>query len=283
MTGIRLMAKSVAIPLAIALLATSFSFAQDQKKKDGQRKGQRQRGGNFRGGFGFGGRGGGLNKLSLVANEAVQKEIKVTEEQKGSIKELTDLYRGEQRDLYRSLRDLSDEERAKKREQFQKSTEETTSLLAEVLEDGQTKRLDQIILQLQGIRALRDEKVTKQLGVSKEQMAKLKSTFEANDAVQRKRIEEFRRSFASFRDLSDEERQKLRERAEKRREEAEKERKKFDTDVLALLTDEQKKKFESMKGAKFDMPRRSFGRGGQRPGGGRPQGNSGRPKRPDSN
>ncbi len=280
MMSMRLMWKSVAVTLAIALTATSITEAQEQNRQQG-----RQRGGSSR----FGGRGRTTNKLSLVAIEAVQKEIKITEEQKASIKELTDLYRNEQREVFRSFRDLSEEERTKKLEEFQKSTEETIGLLDEVLEEGQTKRLDQIILQSRGIRALRDEKITKKLGVSKEQLAKLKSTFDAEEAKQRKRGEEGRKQFTALRELPEDERRKkfaeLREQFTKQREEAEKERKKFDTGVLALLTDEQKKKFESMKGAKFDIPRRSFGRGrggqrGRRPGEG--GNNNRRPQRPSS-
>ena len=59
------------------------------------------------------------------------------------------------------------------------------------------------------------------------------------------------------------------------REKIEKMRKDMEGDVLGVLTSDQKKKFEEMKGEKFEMPEGAFGRGGRGGFGGRGGGEQG--------
>ena len=77
--------------MAFVLLLTSMVQAQDQKK------------GQFRGGFGgFGGPGGGFmaNPADLLGIAEVQKELSVSDEQKGLIEDMVADLREQRRGLF---------------------------------------------------------------------------------------------------------------------------------------------------------------------------------------
>ena len=78
--------------------------------------------------------------------------------------------------------------------------------------------------------------------------------------VQQELREELREEMQEMRD-SDEGREGMMELLQDFQKEVEKE-------VMAVLTDSQKKKLESLKGKKVDLPERGQGRGGRRGGGG---------------
>ena len=109
--------RGVTALVAVSLLATSVVEAQQKKQQPsnqrrGQQRGQqRQRSG---GGFGgFGGRGEGApGALQLIGREEVRKELKISEEQQGIIRELQQSARPDFRALLGgNFRDLSREER----------------------------------------------------------------------------------------------------------------------------------------------------------------------------
>jgi Spy/CpxP family protein refolding chaperone len=139
----------------------------------------------------------------------------------------------------------SEEDIRKFREQAQERAKKEREELAKILKPEQAKRLMEIYTQQAGTSALGDADVAKEVGVSDEQKGKM-------DKIRQE-------AMAGMRDLfggGDREaaRTKLAEM-----------RKSTDEKVLAVLSDEQKKKFEDLKGKKFDMP--------EQPRGGRPGGN----------
>jgi Spy/CpxP family protein refolding chaperone len=245
-----MLAKLVVMGLAIVLVAGSVSYAQGQ-----------------RGGRGFG--GGGTSKADLVRREQVQKELKITEEQTGKIKEITDAARASGRELFSGLRDLSEDERRAKftelREKMTKAAEETGKKIAAVLNDTQNARLDQIVLQQRGNRALTSKDTIAKLNITKEQQQQIKDLVDAQGEMTRE-------LFSGLRDIPREERAAKFAELGKKREEITTETNKA---VMEVLTASQKTQFEQLKGAEFKLERGSFGR--RRPGQGgnrRPQNNN---------
>jgi len=214
-----------------------------------------------RGGFGMrGGFGGGNNLLYLAMNEAVQKEIEVVDDQKAEINKLSEEIRGQRQQGERpNFREMSEEDRekyiAQMRERSAKEAKTANAKLEEILLEHQMKRLKEIALQQRGTSALTDPEVAKELKITDAQKKKLEEVSTANRESMGTRMREL---------FQGGNREGIREKMQEMRKEA-------DGKVLAVLTGEQKKKFEEMKGEAFEMPRRTFTRGGGRRGGGRPQ------------
>jgi Spy/CpxP family protein refolding chaperone len=216
-------------------------------------------------------RGGG-SLLWLARNEAVQKEIELLDDQKAQLDKLAEELRpqrggdGGERPDYRNM---SEEERQKFRDEMRKRFEERTKTanekLKKVLLPHQVKRLEQISLQLRGTGALADPDVASKLGLSEDQQTKVEETMAANREAVMAKARELRQG-----GRNDQAREQLR-----------KLRKEGEAKVLAVLTAEQKEKFEQLKGQKFEMPEGAFGRRGgprDREGQGRPRGQGRRPQ-----
>jgi hypothetical protein len=149
---------------------------------------------------------------------------------------------------------LSEEDRARL---LARAREERTRL-AEVLLPEQMKRLTEIYIQVAGIRALQDEDVVKELGINDSQKAKLaevqRQNEEARDAAMRAMFQGG--GGGGDRDAN--------------RAKMEEMRTASDAKVLAVLSSDQQKKFDALKGKPFAMPENAFGGGGG--GGGPPRG-----------
>jgi hypothetical protein len=307
--------KLSSIGLALTMMLTTIAQAQEERPRDGAGRGQqaqgqgqgRQRGGDQggrgqrggqpgggfqRGGFpGGGGPGGGIDKLTLVSAKPIQDELKLGEDELFLVKQLSDELRANSRELMTGIdfRSLPEDERRTKFEELGKKraelVKESEKGLAELLTEAQSKRLDEIALQLMGIRALANEDVAKKLKLSSDQKKGVEDALKSAEDDRRKMFEEMRAGgqaggAGGFEGM---------------REKMEEARKKGEDKLLAVLSDEQKKQFEDMKGKAFEVDRRALfsfgGRGGQPGGdggggrggqpGGRPAGNGGgRPQRP---
>jgi Spy/CpxP family protein refolding chaperone len=183
--------------------------------------------------------GGGM--LGLLRLEQVQKELKLTDQQKEKLKGLgRDMGPGRRSDWG----DMTPEERREKMEEMRKqNAEKIQKRLAEVLKPEQLERLKQIHLQTMGAAALTSPEVVKALGIKDDQRAKLKTL---RDDAQTKRQELFR----SGADLSPDERAAKMAENQKKMRQIEKD---LMTKALEVLTPEQREKFEKMKGKKFDL------------------------------
>lgn len=236
----------------VTLTISSWSVAQE-------------RGGQGRGFRGFG-RGFGTDKTTLVGLEQVQKELKITDEQKPKLTEAVTAYRTKLREEMSGARDLSREERQKKMTEVrEKLSRQVDKELKTILSKEQFKRLSQIAVQQRGVRALTEKDMIQALKLSEDQVGKM------NEALVAQR-EEMRKLFEDMRGNPDA-RSKMREAMDKLR-------KKTETQVMAALTDQQKKKYESMKGKPFELDRSAMFRGRGRQGGGRGgQGGGDRPRR----
>lgn len=224
--------KVAVFALAILLVGHSISHAQ------------RPGGGRF-GGRGFGGGG----SLQLLRSEYVQQELNLTDDQKTKIRELAEGSR-RQAPGGRGGRDLSREEREKRIAEFREQQEKLNKQVNEVLTDEQQKRLQGIQLQLAGPQAVVRDDIAKEIGLTDSQREKIQG-------IVREQAQAARGSFEGLRELPEEERRaKFRELAEKRQA-AEKE---TEAKINEVLTDQQKKKLEELKGEPVDRSKLFQGR-----------------------
>ncbi len=210
---------------------------------------------------GFGGRGQSL--LTLAANEAVQKEIGVTDDQKAKLKVLWDEH---QMDSVKAtadagleginFREITDEQRKKLDEVSKNITTKYTPKLKETLKPEQLERVQQIAYQAAGPAAYNDPEVVKALDITKEQQEKLAT-------VNKDFGEKMRALFAGGGAGGGN-----REAFTKLREEQ-------TAEIAKVITAEQTEKFTKLKGKAFDVSTlggRGPGGAGGRPGGkGRPE------------
>lgn len=239
----------------------------------GDAQAQRGGGGGFgggRGGFGGGMGGGGVQKVSLLRLESVQDELGVDESQLEQIQAMRGAGRGErggrggQGGAERpNFRDMNEEDRREAievmRQEAAQRQKEQDEKLAEILGPDKTARLNEIYLQAAGVSALQDPTVAEKLGLTQDQQEEMRQV--SQDVM------------ADFRETMQEggDREAMRERMTEMRAEVEKE-------TMAVLSDDQKEKFNEMKGAPFtlsDEDRQALrgggrgGRGGDAAGGGR--------------
>lgn len=213
-------------------------------------------------GGGFGGGRGGMSPLMLVANEAVQKEISITDEQKAKLTALREEFTKDQQEARGSapgnFQDLSQEERAKLFEQMaataKKLNDKYLPKLKETLKPEQFERVQQIAYQAAGPGAFSNDDVVKALELTKEQQEKIATT---NKDFQAKMQGLFTGGGAggaeAFTKLRDEQ----------------------SAELAKVLTKEQTEKWTALKGKAFDLTALQGGRGGPGGAGGRPGGRPG--------
>jgi hypothetical protein len=111
-----------------------------------------------------------MGAAQLLTQKSVQEELKLSEDQ---IKEIT-AFNQKQAEARRGLRDLDQEERQKKTREMVQEAQKT---MAKILKPEQSKRLQQISLQVSmqytGGRALTTAQVAKELTITDEQKKKL--------------------------------------------------------------------------------------------------------------
>jgi Spy/CpxP family protein refolding chaperone len=229
--------KSLVVAAALMAMTSQLALAQPE-------------GGGRRGGPGR--MGGGL--AGLMAMKEVQAELKLTDEDVKKIRAKLDELRPARGEggggNFRDFQNLSEEEREKRMEEGRQRMEEIgkkveAALKANLTED-QLKRLKELRLQREDVASLDRAEVADDLKLSAEQKEKIKKLVADN----RPRFGGPRGGNAGGGPPSREERQQRRE--------------KFRTDVMAVLTPEQKDAWAKLQGAKFEFPEPERGQGGGR-------------------
>ncbi len=280
--------RGLATCVAALLLVASVVEAQGQKKKGQSRSRTR----SSRGASGQRG-GGGATAMQLVSRTEVQKELKITEEQKGIITELQQSSRIDFRSaLGEGFRDLSREQQQAKFAEIRKKAAAKTKeaegdLYGLILDEKQAKRLKEILLQQKGLRALLEPAIAKVVGLTTTQSTKIKKAFDDGDKKRQELFASLRGGAGQRGSRSGSKSKKgspkksapkkgtakkkgssrggsgLRERFEEMRKKGEAIGTERDKNVLAVLTATQKTKFDLMRGAKFELTRTTRGtRGG---------------------
>lgn len=112
---------------------------------------------------------------ALLKHPEVQRELKLSNEQLQAIQHVTRAVHDKYQRGVDKLRSLGPEERRRKQAELAKAiSQEITSALGRVLQADQTRRLEQIELQQQGLRAFPDPRVEKALRLTGDQKDKLK-------------------------------------------------------------------------------------------------------------
>lgn len=246
------------LALGVVLAVVGLGTAQAQPPGPG--------GPGFRPGFGPG-MGGG--PVMLLMNPQVQKELGLTEEQIGKLREVGRSLMEQSRERFQGLRDLSPEERRQRMAALmEEARAQAEEALKPVLTAEQLKRLRQIELQVAlqgpgGVRTLLRKDVAEALGLTEEQRQKL-------EALADKIAEQMREAFRPG--AGPEAREQMQKRMEELRGEAR-------AEVEKILNQEQLGKLKELLGAPFKLempagfgPGRGAGPGpGAGPGGERPR------------
>lgn len=200
-------------------------------------------GGGFGGGMMMMG-GGGVN---LIANESVQKELKLDDSQVEKAKGVAEELRGKMRESFSALQDLEGPERMKKAQELNRTTtEEGMRALGAFLKPEQLKRFKEIVLQQRGPAVLTDPAVAKKLDVTDEQSGKILAILAEGQTAMR----EARESAGDDRAAAMEKfRSVQKETGEK---------------IVGVLTDSQKKEWKEMTGEPFEVKFEGGPGGGRR-------------------
>ncbi len=212
-----------------ALIAVGSTAGRSQaadQKSEGHHRGH--------GGAGF----MALGKLELLRNEKIQKELALTDEQRDSLHKFAEELREEIGKGRGQEQKLSpDERRTQMAAVFAQRQKDIQKKLDDVLTTAQRQRLGELELQLRGPAALYQADVADSLALTDDQKKKLED-------LKTEQAKQFRDMMRDAFHGGD--RDKVREQVQKARKDA------HDA-VLAVLTTEQRDKFEKMQGPKFEF------------------------------
>jgi Spy/CpxP family protein refolding chaperone len=175
---------------------------------------------------------------TLLTAEAVQKELALTDDQKARLQKLRNERTAEGQAFFAKFMGLPQSEMERRMEERAKESRQN---IAKILTPDQSARLDEINIQVVGIAALGFESVAEKIGLTDGQKIQLKNLA---DETGRRLVELFPTNQTQLRDP------KARQERRKKQDEIKAER---NDKALAILTEEQKSKFEKLKGEKFDI------------------------------
>jgi hypothetical protein len=118
----------------------------------------------------------GLEKAELLQNKSIQDELKITPEQHKKFRDLARDFEKKHKEEIAKARE--DKDFRKMMDVRRKAMEAMSGVLGDVLTAEQLKRLGQIDIQAQGLRALMRSEVQKQLGLSARQREEVRSIFD---------------------------------------------------------------------------------------------------------
>ncbi len=198
---------------------------------------------------GRGGGGGGMAGMAgpgMIALPAVQKELKLSDEQTEKAKTFAEGYREKSRESMSQLEGLEPEERMKKATELNMVNAKAGMKDVEgMLKPEQTKRFKQIVFQARGVEALTDPDHSKALKITSDQADKVKNLLEN----QRSEVRAAMADAGGDRAAMAKQQQAIRKTTAGK--------------ALALMTPEQKEMYKEMSGEPFELPAMGGGRGGR--------------------
>lgn len=214
----------------VALLVVAAGAARAQGPGG---PGGRGRHGGGRGGFGL---------IGLTAIPEVQAELRLDSAQQDLLKQLGQEMFEQSREMFRETMTASPDERRKKWAALWAGQEKK---VRDILDPRQWARLRQLDLQWSGTRALERPDVQDDLRFSQDQRQKVTDALTAEQAAVQPLFQRLRDGRATTPEQRDEIRRKFEEIRTQR-----------DARLNAVLTDNQRRQFEAMKGAPFTFPER---------------------------
>jgi hypothetical protein len=177
-----------------------------------------------------------LEKAELLQNESVQKELKITPEQDKKFRQAAKEFEQEHKEEIAKARQAKDIR--KLLDLHHQALLTMDKAMADVLTAEQLRRLAQIEVQAQGVRALMRSEIQRKLGMSDRQKGEMRSVYEAMEKEVRAVLEKPLKD----RRQADEVARKVRKVHEDARERAE-----------ALLNEGQRKTWKDLVGAPFEL------------------------------
>lgn len=209
---------------------------------------------------GFGGEQD-VSEMSLLAIKEVVQHLQdefgleedISKKISEAASEIRDEINEERRAIMQDFRSMSDDERQEAMEEIQDIVKELNTdafkKVKAMLNKEQLKRLAELKMQRMGIAILQDGMFQDMLEFSAEQTEKIKSLQESLDKRRQQMMDDMR---SQMQDGGD--RQAMRETMTAMRETMTDLSEKLEQETMAVLTDDQRKKLEEMKGAKFEFP-----------------------------
>jgi hypothetical protein len=170
-----------------------------------------------------------VSKAQLAALPDVQAELKMADKQKKQVAKINDQLGEDRRELWGTGFDRWSEIRGR----VKQLNVEASKKVDELLEPAQRKRLQEILIQQNGPRALDDPEVVADLGLSDQQKAKLAAADEENTQAFEKAVRE---------SGQDDWRQRVGELIDE-----------ADQRLLAVLDEKQQAAFKQLEGEEFDV------------------------------
>jgi hypothetical protein len=190
-----------------------------------------------------------VQNIMLLRNDAVKKELNINDDQTKSLDDVATQMQSDALEIFSGLQDLSPEEREKEMPSLMKMMaekgKELQAKVDKILDAKQLTRMKELSLQQRGAAALEDDEVVEALKLTDEQKKKLNAIREELADKQQEIIKALTAGGGGDGGQIREKVQAL--------------QKELTEKALAVLTPEQTKAFDKLKGAKFDLPR---GRGG---------------------
>jgi len=173
-------------------------------------------------------RPGNASPARLLPVESVQVELKLTDQQKEKAAEINEMLTAGRHELFATIKKDSKERGPKAAELERKAH----AGIDELLDDAQEKRLKELLLQVNGASELSRKEIREALKITKEQQKKLAEIRRSNMKARQEALENY-------------EGDRMQKSVELLQE--------ADKKLLEVLTDEQRKQFESMKGKKITI------------------------------
>ena len=185
-------------------------------------------------------RGGGMrmqqvSRFQLATLSEVESDTKLTADQKSLAKSLKEKLDAKRAEMGGGGGGGGPSQEA--REQMAKFTAESDAEFAGKLDDAQKKRFNGLLLQTNGVAAVLDAQISKELGLGEDTIKKLREVNRENQAARREAMQAAGQG--GNREEMMENMRKLTE--------------KSDAALLAVLSDAEKKKMEELKGAKLEI------------------------------
>ena len=180
------------------------------------------------------------SRVQLAFGKSVQNELKLSEEQQIVISDLNRHVQDETTKLHQLAR-FQKIEMPELFARLAKQNADASTQLQTLLNEQQRTRLDELFVQINDSAALNDEQVVNNLGLSDTQRSTLNEARQENS-------ETLRAAFPTFREMTKEQQKAKFDSLQKENRER----------LLAVLTDSQQEKFETMKGEKIEFDHAEF-------------------------
>ncbi|MFC1757841.1 hypothetical protein ACFL2H_03615 [Planctomycetota bacterium] len=180
------------------------------------------------------------SRVQIAFGVPVQKALELNDDQKHDISEINRILKDEKTKLFQSARQ-NQIKTTELMDRLSRMTVEAESKLQALLSEQQRIRLDELFVQVNDVKSLGDARVAERLELSDEQETKLAEARDDNTKA-------LRAAYPAFRNMT----------KDQQKEKFESLRKQNRTRLLAILSQQQRKQLDSMKGEPIEFAHSDF-------------------------